>query len=87
MEDEARTWALPYLELLAQGLLAFQGDYNQFVQAFLKRFAPLDTTEAACHDPSHGGSYMAEGAFFIRIGLPPRVVPGDFLNLSPYRLI
>ena len=47
MEDEARTWALPYLELLAQGLLAFQGDYNQFVQAFLKRFAPLDTTEAA----------------------------------------
>ena len=23
MEDEARTWALPYLELLAQGLLAF----------------------------------------------------------------
>ena len=47
MEEEARTWALPYLELLAQGLLAFQGDYNQFVQAFLKRFAPLDTTEAA----------------------------------------
>ena len=40
MEEEARTWALPYLELLAQGLLAFQGDYNQFIQAFLKRFAP-----------------------------------------------
>ena len=47
MEEEARTWALPYLELLAQGLLAFQGDYSHFVQAFLKRFAPLDTTEAA----------------------------------------
>ena len=47
MEDEARTWALPYLELLAQGLLAFQGDYSHFIQAFLKRFAPLDTTEAA----------------------------------------
>ena len=47
MKEEARTWALPYLELLAQGLLAFQGDYSQFVQAFLKRFAPLDTTEAA----------------------------------------
>ena len=30
-----------------------------------------------CHDPSHGGSYMAEGAFYIRIGLPPRVVSGD----------
>ena len=40
-----------------------------------------------CHDPSHGGSYMAEGVFFIRIGLPPRVVPGDFLNLSLYGLI
>ena len=46
MEDKARTWALPYLELLAQELLAFQGDYSHFVQAFLKRFAPLDTTEA-----------------------------------------
>ena len=32
-----------------------------------------------CHDPSHGGSYMAEGAFYIRIGLPPRVVSGDCL--------
>ena len=30
---------------------------------------------------------MAEGTFFIRIGLPPRVVPGDFLNLSLYGLI
>src|ERR1700761_4008957 len=47
MEDEARTWALPYLELLAKGRLAFSGNYDYFVQAFLKRFAPLDTTEAA----------------------------------------
>ena len=46
MEEEARTWALPYLELLAQGLLAFQGDYSHFVQVFLKRFTPLDTTKA-----------------------------------------
>ena len=42
MEEEVRTWVLPYPELLA-----FQGDYNNFVQAFLKRFAPLNTTEAA----------------------------------------
>ena len=35
-----------------------------------------------CHDPSHGGSYMAEGAFYIRIGLPPRVVSGDCLASS-----
>src|ERR1700761_9557456 len=47
MEDEARTWALPYLELLAKGRLAFSGNYDYFVQAFLKCFAPLDTTEAA----------------------------------------
>ena len=32
-----------------------------------------------CHDPSHGGFYMAEGAPYIRIGLPPRVVSGDRL--------
>ena len=37
---------MPYLKLLAQGLLAFQGDYNNFVQVFLKHFAPLNTTEA-----------------------------------------
>ena len=47
MEEEARTWALPYLELLAKGRLAFSGNYDYFVQAFLKHFAPLDTTEAA----------------------------------------
>ena len=40
-----------------------------------------------CHDPSHGGFYMAEGAFYIRIGLPPRVVSGDRLALSCCGLI
>ena len=30
---------------------------------------------------------MAEGAFCIRIGLPPHVVPGDCLILSLYKLI
>ena len=40
-----------------------------------------------CHDPSHGGSYMAEGAFYIRIRLPPRVVSGDCLTSSRYGLI
>ena len=38
--------------------------------------------EMLCHNPSHGGSYMAEGAFHIRIGLPPRVVSGDCLASS-----
>ena len=36
----------------------------------------------SCHDPSHGGFYMAEGAFYIRIGLPPRIVSGDRLASS-----
>ena len=31
--------------------------------------------------------YMAKGAFYIRIGLPPRVVPGDCLASSLYGLI
>ena len=35
-----------------------------------------------CHDPSHGGFYMAEGALYIRIGLPPHVVSGERLVLS-----
>ena len=40
-----------------------------------------------CYDPSHGGFYMAEGAFYIRIGLLPRVVSGDRLALSRRELI
>ena len=43
--------------------------------------------DLACHDPSHGWFYMAEGAFCIRIGLPPCVVPGNYLALSLYGLI
>ena len=35
-----------------------------------------------CHDPSHGGFYMAEGMLYIRIGLPPRVASGDCLVSS-----
>ena len=46
MEDEARTWALPYLEMLAQGRHPFSGLYRNFTDAFTKRFAPLDSTEA-----------------------------------------
>ena len=45
---------------------------------------------AACHDPSHGGSYVAEGAYFIRIGLPPRVVPGGLsqsISLRTYLIV
>ena len=47
MEDEARTWALPHLEEIAAGRTPFAADYAQFVIAFNKRFAPLDSTEAA----------------------------------------
>ena len=39
-------------------------------------------TNPLCHDPSHGGFYMAEGASYIRIGLPPHVVSGDCLVSS-----
>ena len=46
MEDEARTWALPYLEMLAQGRHPFSGLYRNFMDVFTKRFAPLDSTKA-----------------------------------------
>ena len=46
-----------------------------------------DSLDHVCHDPSRGGFYMAEGAFYIRIGLPPRIVSGDYLTLSLYGLI
>ena len=47
MEDEACTWALPYLEDLAQGGSTFTGDYDNFVAMFNKGFAPHDLTETA----------------------------------------
>ena len=39
-----------------------------------------------CHDPSHGGFYMAKGALYIRIGLPPHIVSGDCLVSPRYGL-
>ena len=47
MEDEACMWALPHLESMARRGMAFSNIYNYFVKAFSKRFAPLNTTEAA----------------------------------------
>ena len=47
MEDEARTWALPYLEEITTGGSPFGSDYDQFKAAFNKRFAPMDSAEAA----------------------------------------
>ena len=37
------------------------------------QFIGIDATHNTCHDPSHGGFYMAEGALYIRIGLLPHV--------------
>ena len=45
MEDEACTWALPYLEELLTGGSPFTRDYGNFVTAFNKRFTPHDSTE------------------------------------------
>jgi len=47
MEDEARTWALPYLEEIANGGSPFGGNYDDFIAAFNKCFAPMDSAEAA----------------------------------------
>ena len=58
---------------------------NPRIVALTIQLVLLDPT--SCHDPSHGGSYMAEGAFGIRIGLPPRVVLGDCLVTSCIRLV
>ena len=63
MEDEARTWALPYLETIASGRTPFNGLYRHFTEAFTKRLAPLDTTEAvreALKSLKQGKSSVAE---------------------------
>ena len=48
MEDEAQTWALSHLEEIAKGRTPFNSNYNDFITAFNKQFAPLDSTKAAC---------------------------------------
>ena len=39
-----------------------------------------------CQGPSHGGSYMDEGMFRIRIELLPIIVPGDYLASLSYTM-
>jgi hypothetical protein len=47
MEGDARTWALPYLEDVSHGNTPFRADWALFTDVFLKRFAPLDSSESA----------------------------------------
>jgi hypothetical protein len=48
MEGDAHTWALPYLEDISHRNTPFRADWALFTDAFLKRFAPLDSSESAC---------------------------------------
>jgi hypothetical protein len=47
MEGDACTWALPYLEDISHGNTLFRADWALFTDMFLKRFAPLDSSESA----------------------------------------
>lgn len=44
--DKARSWALPYLETIAKGNLAFN-DWDAFKTAFRDRFKPVNIKQAA----------------------------------------
>jgi hypothetical protein len=47
MEGDARTWALPHLEIIKTGAIPFNTDWTEFEREFTKRFIPLDIAEAA----------------------------------------
>jgi hypothetical protein len=47
MEGDAHTWALPYLEDISHRNTPFRADWALFTDVFLKRFAPLDSSESA----------------------------------------
>ena len=47
MEEDVRTWALPYLEELGRGKQLFKGDWAKFEKAFTQRFMPQDSQEVA----------------------------------------
>ncbi len=46
MKGTTRTWALPYLETITSGGVAFP-NWTAFEDAFRKRFAPLDSAQSA----------------------------------------
>ena len=63
-------------------LIQFSVICHHSLAAILVCRAPIAHQSLAvtqCQGPSHGGSYMDEGTFHIRIGLPPRIVSGDCL--------
>ena len=92
----------PSMKEVNTGVETGTGDMGTFPTTILISTMPTDNTAPIhcnpndhlapgldheyCHDPSHGGFYMAKGALYIRIGLPPRVVSGDCLVSSRYRL-
>jgi hypothetical protein len=47
MEGDARTWALPHLEIIKTGAIPFNTDWTHFEREFTKQFIPLDIAEAA----------------------------------------
>ena len=47
MEEDARTWALPYLEELGRGNQPFKADWVEFEKLFKQRFMPQDSQEVA----------------------------------------
>ena len=53
MDEDAHTWALPYLEELGRGKQPFKGDWVEFEKAFTQRFMPQDLQEVACEALKH----------------------------------
>ena len=53
MDEDACTWALPYLEELGRGKLPFKGSWVDFEAAFTQRFMPQDSQEVACKALKH----------------------------------
>ena len=81
MPESPTEWSLRTL------LLAFQevkGNHSgeNLAKIVMEIFNEAGLSHKVCHDPSHGGFYMAEGTLYIRIGLPPHVVSGDRLVSS-----
>lgn len=85
LTDKAQSWALPYLEKLGLGQLAFK-DWPEFETAFRKRFEPVDvktTAQQALEGLSQGrGSVEQYKAKFDehapRTGWPDTVLAREF---------
>ena len=73
--------------LICSGITILSGCRTHIFAFMLPGCSIDELLYESCQGPSHGGSYVDEGTFHIRIGLPPRIVSGDYLASPSHSML